>query len=143
MLKSLGGLAAGLAITGLVACTSANTAPTGPQAAPAPAPSVIAPAPATTTAPSTPTQASVQQDLFLSIAAPADESVVNESTVTVQGRTTPDAVVSVNEQVAAVDASGAFAMRLTLVEGPNTISIVASNFQGQQASKVLTVIYVR
>ncbi len=135
MLKSLGGLAAGLAITGLVACTSANTGPTGPQTAPAPA--VTEPAPA-----STPSQAPVQLDLFLSIGAPADESVVNESTVTVQGRTTPDAVVSINEQVAAVDASGAFSMRLTLEEGPNTISIVASNFQGKQASMVLTVIYV-
>lgn len=54
---------------------------------------------------------------------------------------TVDAVVSVNGQVAAVDANGNFSTALTLQQGPNSIDVVVSDFQGSQKAKVITLVY--
>jgi uncharacterized protein YfaP (DUF2135 family) len=79
----------------------------------------------------------------LEIVTPKDESVVQNASVLVQGRTVPDAVVSVNGQPAEVDASGNFSATITLEQGPNSIEVIASDFLDNQESKVFTVIYVR
>ena len=78
---------------------------------------------------------------FLEIAAPKDESVVRESTLTVQGQTAPDAVVSVNGLPVEVDASGNFSVTVALDPGPNPIEVIASDFSGNQQSRVISVIY--
>jgi len=80
--------------------------------------------------------------LPLEVTQPEDESIVNTSEIVVKGETTPDAVVTVNEVVADVDAEGKFSATITLEEGPNTIEVIASDFEGREASEVLSVIYV-
>lgn len=58
------------------------------------------------------------------------------------GRTSPDATVSVNGQMAVVDETGAFGMPqfLKLAEGPNLVELIASDLAGQVLSRVFTTI---
>ena len=78
--------------------------------------------------------------LVLKVTSPVDESVVNSRTVTVEGKTLPTAIVSINGEMADVDASGAFSARTVVVTGPNFIEIVASTIDGAEISTVLSVI---
>ena len=82
------------------------------------------------------------ETLFLQIVEPEDETIVNDPTVVVVGRTTPDAVVSVDEEVAQVNAEGEFAAVVTLDSGPNVIEVVTSDLTGTQESAMLAVIYL-
>jgi hypothetical protein len=77
----------------------------------------------------------------LDITQPLDETTVNTPTVQVKGVTTADATVSVNGSLVDVDASGKFSTTVPLTLGPNSISVVASDSQGNENSQVLTVIY--
>ncbi len=77
----------------------------------------------------------------LTVFEPADETTVYTSDIIVRGQTDPDAVVSVNEAVVDVDADGKFSTTVVLEEGPNLIEVTASNFEGNENSLVLTVIY--
>lgn len=111
--------------------TATLAAARAPAASPAPI-GIVTPAPKEALA-----------TFFLEIVTPKDESVVQNASVLVQGRTAPDAVVSVNGQPAEVDASGNFSATITLEPGPNSIEVIASDFLDNQDSKVITVIYVR
>ncbi len=98
-----------------------------------------------TTTPTTPTatvESSSSQTFLLEITSPQNESVVTTPSITVRGKSTEDAVVSVNGQLADVGADGTFESFVSLESGPNTIEIVANDFNGGQNSKILTVIYV-
>ena len=78
----------------------------------------------------------------LVLMSPQDEVVVKDAILRVVGRTNPDAVVSVNgEIVRTVDIEGNFSTLVSLVEGPNLLEIIATDYRGGQASQVLTVIY--
>ena len=79
----------------------------------------------------------------LTVAEPQDETTVYAADLVVKGQTEPDAVVSVNEVVVDVDAEGKFSTTVTLEEGPNPIEVMASDFEGNEGSVTLTVIYVR
>ncbi len=79
---------------------------------------------------------------FLEVLTPENETVVQEGSVEVRGRTVPDAVVTVNGQVVEVGSDGGFLAMAQLEEGPNTIEVIASDFQGNQEAQVLTVVYV-
>ena len=70
------------------------------------------------------------------------ESIVHTDTIALNGLTRPDAVVSVNGVIVDVDSTGAFSAVVTLQPAPNLIEIVASDFQGNKVSAVLTIIYV-
>lgn len=85
---------------------------------------------------------SSSQAFLLEITSPQNESVINMPSVTVRGKSTADAVVSVNGQLAEVGTDGSFESFVALDPGPNTIEIVANDFHGGQNSKLLTVIYV-
>ncbi len=80
---------------------------------------------------------------FLRVTAPQNESVVTTAVIQLTGETAVDAVVTVNGQIAEVDATGRFQVTLTLAEGPSTIEVVASDFSGNQAQELRTVIFVR
>ncbi len=80
--------------------------------------------------------------LPLQITEPQDEITVNTSTIEVKGVTTADAVVTINGSLVDVDESGKFSTTVSLEEGPNSIEVVASDSQGNEANQVLTVIYV-
>ncbi|MBI2846787.1 MAG: hypothetical protein HYX82_02790 [Chloroflexi bacterium] len=89
-----------------------------------------------------PTATPVPAQFFLEILSPVNESVVQTASMEVKGRTVPDAVVSVNGRSVDVNASGDFSVALTLEDGPNPIEVIASDFQGHQESRVITVIYI-
>jgi len=81
--------------------------------------------------------------ILLTITEPLDETTVYTADLLVKGQTEPDAVVSVNEAVVDVDAEGKFSTMVTLEEGPNPIEVLASDFEGNEGSVTLTVIYVK
>ena len=79
--------------------------------------------------------------LFIEVASLEDESTVDASPLSVEGETTPDAVLSINGESVEVDADGKFSAEVELVEGINFIEIVASDFDGNSAEVVRTLIY--
>ncbi|MBI4300821.1 MAG: hypothetical protein HY677_06765 [Chloroflexi bacterium] len=82
-----------------------------------------------------------QPRLFLMVTEPANESVSNEEQIAVAGKTTPDAVVSVDGHAIKVDAAGNFRTTVTLEDGANDIDIVASDSEGNEKYETLDVIY--
>ncbi len=79
--------------------------------------------------------------LFLIVTEPEDQSVVPQSPTRVSGRTSPDAIVSVNGVSVTVDQLGIFTTNVTLESGPNIIDVVATDAKGGLQSTVLAVIY--
>jgi uncharacterized protein YfaP (DUF2135 family) len=134
---------ASLTIIVAAGCTgsraSETPAPANTQTPSPTATAIVAP----TSAPTEATTATAARAFFLEVTAPGDEEVLRTSPVEVQGRTMPDAVVSVNGEAVEVDADGQFLRSVALEEGPNTIEVIASDFQGNQESVVLTVIFVQ
>ncbi len=79
---------------------------------------------------------------FLDILEPVDgEAVVTTATFEVAGRTSIDALVSVNDTFIDVAVDGTFRATVTLEEGPNIIEVVASTAEGDESSIVLVIIY--
>ena len=81
-------------------------------------------------------------ELRLAVTSPQDESIVNTFETVVTGMTAPDAVVSVNGMLVDVDADGEFSTMVSLEEGPNSIEVIASDYESHEASQILTVIYL-
>ncbi len=108
--------------------------------APAPAPVPVPPPEVTPATPSTVTPAPV--GFFMKVTEPKDESTVATSVISVSGATSPDAVVSVNGETIEVDEQGNFTTMVTLGEGPNTIEVIASDFEGNRESILLAIIYI-
>lgn len=80
--------------------------------------------------------------LFLEMISPdSDELFVTQSSYELSGRTTVDALLSVNDEVLDVDEEGKFALSIELEEGPNVIEVIASNALGEQQDEVLLVFY--
>jgi len=80
--------------------------------------------------------------LSLAVMSPKDEVVVKDAILRVVGRTSPDAVVSVDGKIVrTVDIDGNFSALVSLVEGPNLLEVLATDYRGGQASQVLTVVY--
>jgi len=99
-------------------------------------------APTRTPTPAAPGATPAVPALSLVVTAPQDEVVVKEAVLRVLGRTSPDAVVSVDGKIVrTVDIEGNFSTLVSLVEGPNLLEVIATDYRGGQASQVLTVIY--
>ncbi len=114
------------------------------SATPVPPPSPTLAVPSLTAAPiivPVPSPITPPMTFFLEVLEPANESVVRNPSVKVVGRTVADAVVSADGQPVEVDASGNFSITMKLEEGPNSIEIIANDFQGHQAARILNVIY--
>lgn len=80
--------------------------------------------------------------LVLQVTSPADEATVTSASLTVTGQTKAGATVTVNEELAAVNASGNFSATVTLAEGINTIDVIASDVDGNIVTATLTVTYL-
>lgn len=81
--------------------------------------------------------------LPLTVSQPLNETTVYAADLVVKGQTESDAVVSVDGVTVEVDAEGKFSTTVTLEEGPNPIEVYASDFEGNEGSVFLTVIYVK
>ncbi len=81
-------------------------------------------------------------DLYLNVTSPVDQSVSDSLVVDVTGKTLSTAIVSVNGKMASIDATGAFAVTVSLENGPNFIEVVASTVGGAEISEILSVIYI-
>jgi|SRR5579859_6451248 len=79
--------------------------------------------------------------LTVTITSPADETVVNVPQVVVLGRAPAEAVITVNDSVVVVGATGQFSTTVPLQEGPNEIDVVASDVDGNEASTQLVVTF--
>ena len=101
--------------------------------------------PPTSTPEPTPTPTAIPDAFgafFLHIAEPEDgEAIVTTSTFDVVGRTSVDALVSVNDLFPEVAVDGTFTSTVTLEEGPNIVEVVASTSAGDESSVVLLIIY--
>ena len=91
--------------------------------------------------PSPPPSEPPPQGFFLEVTEPQDETVVNVSPVRVSGSTSPEAQVSVNGELIDVDGQGDFAAMVKLEEGPNVIEVIATDYEGNEESCILAVIY--
>jgi len=120
-----------------------------PEPSPSPVPestatevpeSTATPAPATATPEPTATQSPVGE-FFLAIETPESlEAVTAEAEFEVVGRTSLDAIVSVNDTIAVLDINGRFRVTVTLDEDVNVIEVVASVASGEELSEVLVII---
>jgi len=91
--------------------------------------------------PETGIQATPVNGLSLIVTQPQDNYVTNANIIEVMGRSNPDAVISVNDDVTTADDQGNFAINVPLTEGPNTIDIVTSDDAGNQTGVTLVVTY--
>lgn len=116
-----------------------------PPVQPTAIPATATPVPPTATPEPTPTPTLVPDAtgaFFLHIAEPESlEAIVTTSTFDVVGRTSVDALISVNDEFPEVAIDGTFTVTVTLEEGPNVIEVVASTAGGDEASEVLLIIY--
>ncbi|MFQ5933075.1 MAG: hypothetical protein ACE5KI_00350 [Dehalococcoidia bacterium] len=132
------------ALVALISCAGEVERPSTPT------PTTVSPAQTATasptstsvTAPTPGVGAEIPTGLFLQITNLPKESVVRTDTIPISGLTSPDAVVSVNGVLVEVEADGTFTATVSLEETPNLIEVVASDFQGNQVSAVLTIIYI-
>jgi hypothetical protein len=77
----------------------------------------------------------VSRPLFLEVAAPAEDTTevaANTRSIVVAGRTSPGAVVSVNEALADVDEAGMFQVEVALTDEVTLIEVVASDGAGRE-----------
>lgn len=107
-------------------------APTPIRTTAAPTPPASVPTPGVTPSPSS---------LNLTIDSPPAESIVKDKAITIRGKTSPDAVVTVGNNNVDVDENGNFTASVTLAEGVSIIEVLASDLTGAAKGQVLTVIY--
>lgn len=81
----------------------------------------------------------------LNITNPQQDTFVEEKTVQVVGRALPDSLVTIlasgNEFIATADKDGDFSIEVTLVEGGNKLTVVATAPDGSQDTTVLNVVF--
>lgn len=66
----------------------------------------------------------------LSVSSPVNQTT-DQDTIEISGITDPQATISINDQMVALDKGGIFSLRLPLQEGDNTITIISTGKSGQ------------
>ena len=99
----------------------------------------------TTVSVATPTPTPIGNSIYLNIDNPADESVTDNKTVTVSGKTTSDATVVVitnsDQKVIQPSGQGDFSTTITIAEGANLIRVTAFSSDGQSVTVQRTITY--
>lgn len=76
-------------------------------------------------------------DIFITLDSPKEEEVIDKKTVTVSGKTLPDATIIIStqlgDQVVTPAANGNFSVTATINNGENTIEVTAIDTQGFEA----------
>ena len=87
-------------------------------------------------------QSKADGSFFLEITSPEQsEVIVDTNSITVAGRTTVDAALSVGDKFIDIGLDGSFKAVVHLEDGVNIIEVVASIATGEQFNQVITVIY--
>ncbi|RJR25489.1 hypothetical protein C4578_01650 [Candidatus Microgenomates bacterium] len=88
---------------------------------------------------------SVPTNLSLSLSSPIDESISNQSKISVSGSASPDTWIMVitekEEKLVKSDNIGKFEMEIGLISGENEIEVTAISDSGDTLKKVVTVVY--
>ena len=90
--------------------------------------------------PSAPKAPPAGAPLSMTIDSPLDKAVVSSANLTITGKVSRQAVLTINDTTYLVPA-GPFSEPYTLAQGPNTIQIVASDTSGNEVDLILTVTY--
>ncbi len=81
----------------------------------------------------------------LTISSPADNSLVDQEEIEIVGKTKAGATVVIlyeeGEEVFQADEQGEFSQEITLVGGANEIKITAFDEEGNEANKILNLVY--
>ena len=93
-----------------------------------------------------PTATQVTSNSLLTITAPEDELLTNKNSVTVTGKATAGASVTIayennKQQIVVADASGNFTANVDLIAGYNIISVTAFDANGNESNQTITVTY--
>jgi cytoskeletal protein RodZ len=75
----------------------------------------------------------------LEVAQVQESVTTSDTTYEITGETDPEATISVNGQLVALDKGGQFFFRVPLVEGENLITITATSKSGKTATQTRTV----
>ena len=78
-------------------------------------------------------------NLPLTVTYPATNATLNSSSLTLTGKTAPNADVFVNDQTTKADANGNFSIKLNLDEGQNGLVVTANDANGNVAEQDLSV----
>lgn len=93
----------------------------------------------------TPTPITKPTALSLTILSPENNSVSENGSVLIKGSTSPAAVVVIlfekGEKILEADSEGQFSSNISLTTGSNEIKIKAYDKQGNEAEKILTIVY--
>lgn len=76
---------------------------------------------------------------FLEVTSPPNQTTVESDFVKVEGKTDPEAKVSINNQEIQVDVSGKFTQEIKLTESVNNIVVTSTGKSGQSAKVERTV----
>lgn len=79
--------------------------------------------------------------LLFRLDSPAEGDVVAEPQVVLRGTVNVEAVLSLDGEIYLLPANQPFAIPVPLLEGPNALGIVVSDYEGNVVEFVLTVIY--
>ena len=80
--------------------------------------------------------------LVLNVTSPDDEAIVTSPDIFVEGTSAINTFIITNGEQVDVNADGSFKTTISLQEGSNSIHIVASDREGNEESKIITVIYI-
>lgn len=86
-------------------------------------------------------QESYTSGISLQITQPQPNTTVSNPTITVSGKTSPNADVFVNDKELKANATGNFTTTITLDEGENPIIVVANDADGNSAEQQILVTY--
>lgn len=67
---------------------------------------------------------------------------MSSASLQVTGATIPEATLSVNGASVGVDGQGNFSTTIQLEEGPNLVEVVASDYDGNEVSSLLEIVYI-
>lgn len=79
----------------------------------------------------------------LEVVTPEEGDVIKTNRIMIEGRTRPHAMVKVNTTTALARTDGSFSEIVTLNEGKNIITVVASNESGAVAEREISVSYAK
>ena len=77
----------------------------------------------------------------LTLVSPADGEITYEKQINISGKTDPETIITVNDEVIKNDEKGVFTQSINLTPGINTLIIKAQNKHGKTTENIRHVIY--